>query len=129
MANITRSSTASFDASTSMFAQNVSGLLAGEAILTGQPCYIHSDGTVRLANGTALNAAAVVRGFAAGGASTGQPVTLYGKGARFKFATGLTPGASYYVATTAGVLSDVATTGGTAPIAFAIDTTDIMVIA
>lgn len=128
MANITRSTSASFDASSSMYAPNVSGLLAGETIAVGQPVYVKSDGKVWLANGTSANAAAACRGLAANAAIAGQPLTIYGRGARFKFGAGLTPGASYYVATTAGLLSDAATTGGTVAVAFAIDTTDIMVL-
>ena len=126
MATITRVSP-SPDASTSMFARNTSGVLAGEAIAIGQACYIKSDGKAWLATGAAANAAAKFRGLAARSAAVGQPVTLLGAGSRWKYGSGLTPGADYFVSATAGSLDDAATTGGTVSVAYAIDTTDIMV--
>jgi hypothetical protein len=55
-------------------------------------------------------------------------VTLFGYGARFKYGSGLTPGALYFVGATAGRLDTAATTGDAAGVAVALDTTDIMVI-
>lgn len=127
MATITRVSP-SPDASTAMFARNVSGLLAGEDLTVGQACYIKSDGKAWKANGTSANAAAVFVGLAAKTTVAGQPVTLLGANSRWKYGSGLTPGARYYVSATAGSLDDAATTGGTVAVAIAIDTTDIMVI-
>jgi hypothetical protein len=127
MATITRVAP-SPDASSSMFARNISGLLAGETIAAGQACYIKSDGKAWLATGTSANAAAVFAGLAARAATVGQPVTLLGANSRWKYGSGLTPGARYYVSATAGALDDAATTGGTVAVAIAIDTTDIMVI-
>jgi hypothetical protein len=44
----------------------------------------------------------------------------------FRYGAGLTPGASYFLSgTVAGGIADAATTGGTAPCAFAIDATRI----
>lgn len=42
----------------------------------------------------------------------------------FRYGAGLTPGARVFLGA-AGVLSDVATTGGTAPVGFVIDATRV----
>jgi hypothetical protein len=97
---------------------------AGEAIGPGDNCYVDGTGQARLGNGTTLNAAATrVRGQAAAAASVGESVTLT-RGLRFNYAAGtLTPGADLYLsAAVPGGLSTTATTGGTVPIAFAVDT-------
>lgn len=131
MADVTKSASASMDASTGMFAPQVTGnLYAGEALAVAAPCYIKaSDGKVYMSNGTAADAAAGFDGFTARACSAGEAVTLFGVGARFRYGTGLTPGASLYMSATAGggVLSDAATTGGTTPVARAISSTDIRV--
>lgn len=129
MATITRVTAASVDASTAQFAPQITGLIAGEALDAAAPCYIKSDGKVYHSNGTANNAAAAVDGFTPRAAAAGQPITLYGPGTRFRYGSGLTPGASYYLSGTAGKLDDAATTGGTAIIARAINATDIVVMA
>lgn len=129
MAEITRSASASPDASTSMFARNISGVIAAVDITVGQAVYINSSGQAALSTGAAANAAAVFIGLAARSAKAGQPVTILGANARWKYGSGLTPGARYYVSgTVAGGLADAASTGGTSVVAFAIDTTDIMVV-
>jgi hypothetical protein len=103
-------------------------LYAGEA-LTVAPCYIKaSDGKVYQSNGTALNEAATFFGFTPAPARSGQPVTLYGIGARFRYGTGLTIGAKLFVSATAGASRHAATTGGTVAIARVITATDIQVI-
>jgi hypothetical protein len=102
--------------------------LAGEAIAAWDACYIKNDGTVWRATGAAATAPARVRGFAAAAASVGEAVTLMSN-VNVNYGTGLTPGADYYLSgATAGALADAASTGGTAPIAFAIDTTRIRVL-
>jgi hypothetical protein len=127
MASVTRDANASVDASTAMFAAQITGLIAGEDLVIG-PCYVKAaDGKVYKSNGTAVAEAAKFDGFAARAALAGQPITLYGVGCRIRYGNGLTPGADYFVDTVAGGLSDVATTGGTTAIARAIDTTDIRV--
>lgn len=105
-----------------------SGLLAGEAIGAGDACYVKaSDGKVWKSTGAAANAAAKVRGWAAGGAAVGEAVTLM-SGVDFYYGSGLTPGTDYYLSgTTAGGLDTATSTGGTAAIAFAIDATRIRV--
>jgi hypothetical protein len=94
-------------------------------ILAGDVCYIASDGTATKSDGTAATAPAVGFGIAAGDAAAGEAVTLY-RGVTFHYGSGLTPGAPYYVAATAGRLDTAATTGGTVPVARAIDTTRIL---
>lgn len=130
MALLTRAATASPDASTAMFVEHISGLVAGETIDAAAPCYIKaSDGKVYMSNGTAADAAAKVDGFSAEPAKAGQGVTLLGRGLRIgQYGTGLTIGALYYLGTTAGRLDTATTTGGTVALAKAITTTDIRVV-
>lgn len=116
MALVTIASDASGDASTLAYAPQVTGLIAGEDLLACCPCYVKSaDGKVYMSNGTALNEAAEFVGFnVRSGVKAGQPVTLYGLGARMKYASGLTPGDILYIGATAGRLDTAATVGDTA---------------
>lgn len=102
-------------------------LKAGEAIAAGDVCYIKSDGLAWKSNGTAATAPAKCDGMAAEACAVGEAVTLFFD-VNFRYGSGLTPGARYYVSTNAGLLSDAATTGGTAPVAFAVDATRIHVM-
>lgn len=106
------------------------GLVAGEALLAAAPCYIKaSDGLVYMSDGTSDNEAARCHGFAPTAYASGETVALYGVGARFRYAaSGLTPGAPYYVGATAGRLDTAATVGGLTPVAVAVSATDIQVI-
>lgn len=108
-------------------AHSITGLVAGEAIPAGSPCYIKSDGKVWLSDGTADTAPAKVDGWAPIAAAVGQPITLLFD-VNFRYAAGLTPGARYYVSATKGELDDAATTGGKAYVAFAIDAQRIRVL-
>lgn len=101
-------------------------LLVGEDIAIGDACYIKSDGKIWRSIGTAVNAAAVVDGYAPVSAKVAQrqPMSLYSD-VTFNYATGLTPGAPFYLGTTAGGLDTAATTGGLAVIGRAIDATRI----
>ena len=129
MALVTRSASASGDASNLQVAPQISGdLYAGEALDAVAPCYIKaSDGLVYMSNGTAANEAAKFDGFTARAVAAGQPVTLYGVGARFRYGSGLTIGKDLFVGATAGRLDDAATTGGVRSIARTINATDIRV--
>ncbi len=98
----------------------IAGLLAGEAIAAWDACYIKSDGKVWRSTGAAANAAAKVDGWAAEACAVGEAVTIFWD-VTARYATGLTPGARYYLSATAGAIDDAATTGGTAPVAFAVD--------
>lgn len=117
----------SIDSSTAMYESPISGLFSGEALIVG-PGYINADGRVYNSNGTAANAAAAVHGWVCQAKVAGEPVTLLRGSFRFGYGSGLTPGQFLYVGTTKGRLDNAPTTGGTAPIAFAVNATDIMTI-
>lgn len=128
MADISKSGTPSLATTLPGPENTIGGLLAGEAIAAGDACYIKSDGKVWKATGAAANAAAVVNGFAAKAASSGAAVTLL-RDVTFNYGSGLIPGALYYLSgVTAGALADAASTGGTAPIGFAVDATRIRLV-
>jgi hypothetical protein len=102
-------------------------LLAGESIAAGDACYVKSDGLVWRSTGAAATAPAKVRGFAPTKANTGEPITLV-YNVVLNYGSGLTPGADYYLSgATVGGLADAASTGGTAPVGFAIDATRVFV--
>jgi hypothetical protein len=129
MALVTRSSKAAFGPVSAGKAPQVAGKVAGEDIDAIAPCRIADDGLVYMTDATAANAAAGVDGFSARACKAGEPITLIGKGAIAKYAdSGLTPGATYYAAATAGRLDTAATTGDAAGVAKAISATDIRVI-
>jgi hypothetical protein len=98
MADLVKSARASMDASTGMFAPQKTGdLYAGEALGACVPCYIKSaDGKVYQSNGTALGEAAKFDGFTPTSHGIGEPVALFGVGARFRYGTGLTIGADLH---------------------------------
>lgn len=129
MADLVKNARASMDTSTGMFAPQKTGdLYAGEALTAAAPCYIKaSDGKVYQSNGTAANEAAKFDGFTPTAHAIGEPVALFGVGARFRYGTGLTIGADLFVSATAGALSDTATTGGVRAIARVMTATDIVV--
>jgi hypothetical protein len=103
---------------------------AGEDLDAVAACYKKAaDGLWYMSNGTAVNEAARCMGFTPRAVKLGQAVTIYRLGARFGYGTGLTIGAFYYVAATAGRLDTAPTTGGLVAIAEAITPTDIQVIA
>jgi len=128
MSLVTRDSAASMDLATGQIAPQVSGLVAGEDLDVVAPCYIKSsDGKVYMSNATAANEAAEVIGFTARAVKSGQPVTLFGKGARFRYGSSLTAGAKLYVGATAGRLDDAPTTGDWEGVAEVVDSTDIRI--
>lgn len=125
MADITRITTPSLSSVLpNPSANKITGLLAGEALTVGDACYIKSDGKVWKSNGTAATAPAKVDGWCLVAAAVNEGVTLVFD-VNIEYATGMTPGARYYASTNAGLIADGATTGGTAPIAFAVDATRI----
>ena len=133
MALITRSTIASMDTSTAQFAPQIPGLVAGEALDIAAPCYIKaSDGKVYMTNATAVNEAARVHGFTPRAVGIGQACTLYGVGTRFAYAvaasTPFTIGQPLYAAATKGRLDDGATVGCAFPVAYAVSTTDMVVV-
>ncbi len=129
MTLVTRVATASLDASSAMFAPQIPDLLAGEDIDNLAPCYIESaSGTLKMSDGTAATEPAEIVGFAAGPASLGEPVTVFGKGLRMKYGSGLTPGDILFIAATAGRLDDAASVGDAVGVARVLTDTDIQVI-
>jgi hypothetical protein len=129
MALLARATDASMDASTGQFAQQLTGLVAGENLDLLAACYIKtSDGKVYMSNGAAATEPAEFAGFTPRAVVSGRPVTLFGIGARFRYGSALGPGDKYFVAATAGRLDTAATTGGTVAIARAVDDTDIVCI-
>jgi len=117
------------DAASGGIAPHISdGLLAGEALLAAAPCHIRAaDGLVYMSNGTAANEAASFAGFTARATAAGQPVSLFGTGAKFEYAPGLTPGAKLYIGATAGRLDTVASVGDAVGVARAITSRVIQV--
>jgi len=128
MAAITKVGTPSFSSLLVPQKDRLTGLVAGEVLAAGDACYIASTGLVMKSTGTAANAAAKVRGFASQITAIGEAVTLV-MDANWRYGAALTPGANVFLSTTAGLLDDAATTGGTAPIGFVVDATRIRLFA
>ena len=126
MALVTRSANASIDGTQAeqVLAGNI---YAGEDLDTVAPCYVGSDGLVYMSNGTAANAAAGFIGFTAKSYKSGEAVTLFGAGNRFRYGSSLTPGARLFVGATKGRLDAAATTGDTLGTVVCVTTTDILV--
>lgn len=129
MADIARSGTPSLSSLTPGQDKCIVGLLAGETLVAGDACNIASTGKVMKAIGTAANAAAKVRGYAMGGAVLNEAVTLVFD-VNVRYGAALTPGADVFLSATAGggLLADVASAGGTAPIGFVVDATRIRLL-
>jgi hypothetical protein len=127
MALVTRSALASIDVSTAQFANQITGLIAGEDLDVAAPCYIKTaDGKAYLSNATAADEEAEVEGWTARHVHSGEPVTLF-KTARFRYGTGLAIGNILYLGATNGRLDDAATTGDGFGIARVVTATDIEV--
>jgi hypothetical protein len=127
MADLAKSGTPSYCSITPPQSDTIVGLLAAAAIAAGDACYIAAGGVTK-ATGAAANAAARVVGFAFQSAAAGDPVTLVSSG-NFNYGAGMTPGTPFYLsAATAGALADAASTGGTRPVAIALDATRIRIL-
>jgi hypothetical protein len=126
MATVAKSGTPSLSTTVPCPANHISGLNAGEAIAPGDLCYVKSDGKVWKSVGTTTNAAAKVDGMALVAAQSGEACSIYFD-VNVRYGASLTPGARLYLATTAGLIVDAASVGGTAPIGFVIDATRIRV--
>ena len=129
MTLLTRNSDASMDTSTGQFAPQLTGLICGEDIDPAAPCYIkNADGLVYMADGTALDEKTKqYAGFSPRAAKSGQPITLFGTGARFSYGSALSIGIGLFIGATKGRLDSAATTGCWHPIARTISATDIVV--
>lgn len=104
MPAITLSPKADIDASTAMFAFQISGKRAGEDLQPGVPVYLNpaDDRVYKYATGQAFV------GIAARAAKAGQPCTVYGPGVRFHASDTPLTSALYYVGT-GGTINDAAT--------------------
>ena len=139
MALITKASNVSIDVNTSKRLPPISPLTAGEDLAAGAPCYIHSDGDVRECISTVVEFGEVEYvGFTPIAYLDGEVVTLFGKGLRLNYASGMTPGTQLWVSATAGRLEDVPIAGKGGgeyealttdePVAIVVTATDIVVI-
>lgn len=130
MSLVTRVSNANIDMSSGLYAPQIADLIAGEALDVAAPCHIDAtDGLVYMSNGTAADADAAIDGFTPRAVASGEPVTLFGLGTRFRYSDGnLTPGAKYYLGATDGRLDTAATTGDAVGVAKAINAYDIRII-
>lgn len=129
MAEIAKSGTPSLASVLPGPEHQINGLLAGEAIAEGDFVYIKaSDGRVFKATGAAANEAARARGVVLQAAVAGDGVTIL-HGVTVRWGAALTPGTPYFLSgTVAGQLADVASIGGTAVIAYAVDAARIRVL-
>lgn len=126
MAEISKSGTPSLATTLPGPEHQINGLTAGEALGAFDACYISSDSKVYKSTGAAANAAAKVRGYAAQAYASGETGVTLRHGVRVRYGAGLTPGADLYLSgTVAGGLADAASTGGTGPIGFVVDTTRV----
>lgn len=121
---ITRSARANIDANSAMKSPQITAI-CGEDIDAIAPMYIGADGKWYMSDGTAVNAAAAVDGWAPKAMKAGETLTGYGPGLIMKYGSGLTPGATYYLGATKGRLDSAATPGDNAGVARAIDDTHI----
>lgn len=124
MSLVTRATDASFDAASAGLAWNIPGKTAGEALDHMAPCYIkESDGLVYMSNAAAADEAAELVGWTLKAYASGDSnVTLVGPGVKIRYGTSLTPGATLYMAATAGRLDTAATTGDAIGVAKVIGT-------
>ena len=129
MAEIAKSGTPSLATVQPGYEHQINGLVAGEAIAAGDFVYIKaSDGRVWRATGAAANEAARARGVVLQAAAAGDGVSVL-SGVQVRYGAALSPGVPYYLSgTVTGGLADAASTGGTTPIAFAVDATRIRVL-
>lgn len=128
MAEIAKSGRPSLSTLEPGYEHQLNGVVAGEAIATGDLVYIRaSDGRAMRATGAAAGVAAVARGIVFQAAVAGDGVSIH-SGLQAHYGAGLTPGASLYLSgTVAGGLADAPSTGGTTEIAYAVDATRIRV--
>jgi len=130
MALVTRATDASMGPVSAMFAPQVTGI-AGEDLDVVAPCYIKgADGLIYMGDGTAADEKALIAGLTPRACKQGEPITLFGIGARFKYAAAgtLTPGVKLFVAATPGRLDTAATIGDATGIVQAISDTDVRVV-
>jgi hypothetical protein len=127
MADVAKSGTPSLATLTPPAANQIKAIMAADGA-AGDMVYLDSNGKFALATGAADTAPSRSVGMLTKAAKSGQPGTAY-FGVQFNYGSGLTPGARYYVSgATAGALADAASTGGTVPVAIAVDATIVYVL-
>ena len=101
--------------------QTIGGIQCGEAIASGDVCYIkNSDNMIYRSVGTAANAAAKARGMCMLDTPQYEVCTIVHHIA-IRYGNGLAAGGNIFVGAAAGAIADAATTGGSAAIGFMID--------
>jgi hypothetical protein len=93
---------ASVDISGAVTAANSSSLTASEAIAAGSFVNIYSSSGAKVRKANATDDTKPVNGFAAGAIANTASGTIQGPGGKLTGLSGLTPGATYYLDTTAG---------------------------
>lgn len=136
MADITKVSTASIDPVSARAVPFISGLVAGEDLQKASPCYILGEEvymsgssvteTFNIVSGSLIQSR--VDGFTAESVLDGEPVTLFGNGARFNYSSGLMSGSPLFVGVSSGSLSYTKSLEGDLPVARVITSTDIIVL-
>ena len=110
------------------YEHQINGLRAGAAIAAGDFVYVDTDRTVKVATGAAATAPARALGMVLQAAAIDQGVTIV-HGVVVSYGSALTQSAKLYLSgTVAGGLADAASTGGTVPVAVAIDDTRIYIL-
>jgi hypothetical protein len=129
MAEVAKNGVPSLATTQPGYEHQLNGLIAGEDLAVGDFVYIkESDGRVWKASGAAVNEAARARGVILQAAKANKDGVSIHHGVVVRWGAALRPGVPYYLsATVAGALNDAATTGGTTPIAFAVDATRLYI--
>jgi hypothetical protein len=147
MGLLTISSTASIDAFSGQRADVISGLTAGEELPALSVVRLDDDGKVYLAvttehqnyqtiaeapdaddNSSVTIGKTDFLGIVPKKYLAGETVTIFGKGVKADYCTGMTPGKYLFCSATKGRLSDAVVLAGDDAVAMAINSTDIMVI-
>lgn len=97
---------------------------AATDLAAGDTVYLTSSGTLAKTNGTSADALAMYVGVVTKAYLSGEKAVAY-HDVEVTYGAGLTPGARAFVATTAGLLVDAATTGGTVAVGFVSSATTI----
>lgn len=122
MANVTLSPDAGVDARTTMYAQQVTGLVLAEDVDAGMALYIGTNWKLYKAS----SASARFDGIAPKKMRAGQPCVAFGVGTRFHATDAdLDVTKSYWLSSTAGLFAD---TGTGAPVARCVSRHDLEIV-
>lgn len=128
MAEVGKSGRASLATVLPSPANQINGLVAGEALAVGDFVYIKgSDNKVYIASGAAATEVAEACGMVLQEAQIGDGVTIH-HGVVVRWGAAMTPGKPLFLSgTVPGQLADAASTGGTVAIARVVDATRIYI--